>query len=310
MTFNISILNYSKFELEKIKISLSCIGSFNFIDIASHKDLLDSIDKVSSSDIILLDINFPTCTDGLYTLAYLKKNMQLKDIPIIVLNKSDNEEDKSLALKNSANDYIIYPCTLERLEKSLKNFINFDTKTKYSFNNSSVITLSTEDYITREINFSHRFKKNLSIILITPLNLKDTFNTSEKISSSLNSTIYDILTSKLKVSCRSIDTIILNNSNDILLILPFTDSSGAQNVIEKVKLNLSKALDLLNISFNEHFYCVYVTYPDEGKNLETLMSEALKKVSDKIMLEKISRITPVDIKTATNAYTRFNKQKS
>ncbi|HVK97122.1 MAG TPA: response regulator [Flavisolibacter sp.] len=59
-------------------------------------------------DIIFLDINLPKL-DGIELLVTLKKDQNLKAIPVIMLTTSDAEKDIKRAYYNHANCYITKP---------------------------------------------------------------------------------------------------------------------------------------------------------------------------------------------------------
>jgi CheY-like chemotaxis protein len=59
-------------------------------------------------DLILLDINLPRL-DGKEVLAQIKKDPDLKIIPVIMLTTSDSEKDIMDAYYNHANCYITKP---------------------------------------------------------------------------------------------------------------------------------------------------------------------------------------------------------
>lgn len=59
-------------------------------------------------DIILLDHNMPEMT-GLDVLERLQSNSKLKEIPVIFLTGSVNDEDEITALENGAVDYLLKP---------------------------------------------------------------------------------------------------------------------------------------------------------------------------------------------------------
>ena len=117
--------------------------------------------------------------------------------------------------------------------------------------------------------------------------------------------VYNSVIEEVKLSSRYTDTVIFNENKDVLVILPFTDASGASKVVEKIKTNVSKALNKLNVDFNELFYIAYSTFPDDGKNFQGLMKKVIKQVEDKIMLEKITSIGENALDNARSKYNKF-----
>lgn len=64
-------------------------------------------------DIILLDINLPK-KDGKQVLDEIKKDPNLKAIPVVILTSSKAEKDILETYNLHANSYIIKPVTLEK----------------------------------------------------------------------------------------------------------------------------------------------------------------------------------------------------
>ena len=64
-------------------------------------------------DIILLDLNLPK-KDGREVLALIKKDNDLKQIPVVVLTTSEAEEDVLKSDELHANCYVTKPVDLEK----------------------------------------------------------------------------------------------------------------------------------------------------------------------------------------------------
>ena len=64
-------------------------------------------------DIILLDLNLPK-KDGREVLAQIKKDSELKQIPVVVLTTSEAEEDVLKSYELHANCYVTKPVDLEK----------------------------------------------------------------------------------------------------------------------------------------------------------------------------------------------------
>jgi len=64
-------------------------------------------------DLVLLDLNLPRKT-GLEVLEEVKADVELRQIPIVVLTSSDDEHDVLRAYHNHANCYITKPVDMEQ----------------------------------------------------------------------------------------------------------------------------------------------------------------------------------------------------
>ena len=75
-------------------------------------------------DIILLDLNLPK-KSGQEVLEIIKKDEDLKDIPVIILTTSQAEEDILKSYKLHANCYITKPVDFSRFIEIIKQLENF-----------------------------------------------------------------------------------------------------------------------------------------------------------------------------------------
>jgi CheY-like chemotaxis protein len=75
-------------------------------------------------DIILLDLNLPKI-NGTEVLAEIRKDPQLKHIPVIILTTSEAEQDILKAYDLHANCYITKPVNLEQFLTVVRSIENF-----------------------------------------------------------------------------------------------------------------------------------------------------------------------------------------
>jgi CheY-like chemotaxis protein len=71
--------------------------------------------------IILLDLRLPK-VDGLEVLERVRKNDELKMIPIVILTTSDAEMDLDRAYKSNVNSYLVKPLDFNKFSELLKTF--------------------------------------------------------------------------------------------------------------------------------------------------------------------------------------------
>ncbi|MBC8505714.1 MAG: response regulator [Anaerolineales bacterium] len=69
--------------------------------------------------LVLLDINLPKI-DGIEVLRQIKKDPELKTIPVIILSTSDNDEDIERCYGNGANSYIVKPVDFEKFRQAIQ----------------------------------------------------------------------------------------------------------------------------------------------------------------------------------------------
>lgn len=99
-------------------------------------ELLDRSDTAPASqhatvelpDLILLDLNMPF-KDGRTTLVELKGNSGLRQIPVIILTTSANQDDINHCYANGANSYIIKPSLYSELLQVVGNLRSYWVET-------------------------------------------------------------------------------------------------------------------------------------------------------------------------------------
>lgn len=77
-----------------------------------------------SPDLILLDLNLPKM-DGREVLVQIKKDEELKAIPIVILTTSDAEADIVTSYRLHANCYLTKPVQLKAFEDLVKSINDF-----------------------------------------------------------------------------------------------------------------------------------------------------------------------------------------
>jgi CheY-like chemotaxis protein len=75
-------------------------------------------------DVILLDLNLPKM-DGREVLVQIKKDEELKAIPIVILTTSDAEADIVASYRLHANCYLTKPVQLKAFEDLVKSINDF-----------------------------------------------------------------------------------------------------------------------------------------------------------------------------------------
>ena len=101
-----------------IKSLLNQLGYTNIDEAENGKEALAKL-KQSKYDLVLLDWNMPEM-DGITLLQEIRKDPQLKDIPVIMVTAEAKKENVLLAIQSGANNYIVKPFTAETLKDKLE----------------------------------------------------------------------------------------------------------------------------------------------------------------------------------------------
>lgn len=84
--------------------------------------------KARTPDYILLDLNMPR-KDGRQVLAEMRKDEELRHIPVIVLTTSSQEHDVMEAHRLGANAYVVKPVKYGDFETAVSHIDSFWSKT-------------------------------------------------------------------------------------------------------------------------------------------------------------------------------------
>lgn len=80
--------------------------------------------QVFKPDLVLLDLNLPR-KDGREVLAEMKKDPELRRIPVVVLTSSDAETDVLKSYELGANCYITKPVSLSQFQIIVRSIEEF-----------------------------------------------------------------------------------------------------------------------------------------------------------------------------------------
>ncbi|MBN2443428.1 MAG: response regulator [Spirochaetales bacterium] len=103
-----------------ISIPIHCVANGEeLMDLLQHNKLKNLENLPLQTAFILLDLNMPKL-DGRKTLELIKKDENLKKIPIIIFTTSDSEEDISWAYTCGASSFITKPSSFESMVNIMK----------------------------------------------------------------------------------------------------------------------------------------------------------------------------------------------
>ena len=71
-------------------------------------------------DLMILDINMPEVS-GLDLLEFLRRRVEWKNLPVIMLSTEAADVTVDKAMKLGANGYVMKPVTIEELERAVNN---------------------------------------------------------------------------------------------------------------------------------------------------------------------------------------------
>lgn len=290
MNGDIIIMDSSQIYIDTFCRLLYEIGIYNTLTARSYEQYLMLEINLEKADLIILDIAFPTQSEGLQTLKRIRANPKLRNVPVIIvteMRRSDVREELSLY---NISDYIEKPFKPEHLLASIHILTTKEEVEEgpaYDFSNAGAVKLTATAYIERELQVAARLASPLSLLVISPKTAppKEAVSVQEfEESFPLPQLVRNIVQKHL----RSIDQVFLNENDDILAVLPATDSEGAEKALEKIINEVKEHMPPEEAPHSGDYYGVAVSYPQEGKTLDELMQKAFSVINSKKQLERLS----------------------
>ncbi|MDO9528906.1 MAG: response regulator [Syntrophales bacterium] len=90
------------------------------LDFVYHQGKYEDTEKYPRPGLILLDIHLPK-VNGLEVLETLKKDPDVRSIPIIMLTTSSRDEEIVRSYAGGANSYVTKPVDFEEFAKKIKD---------------------------------------------------------------------------------------------------------------------------------------------------------------------------------------------
>jgi len=131
----ILLVDDDKAEMMTVKRALKELNIHN--ELVHHLDGEEALNYLENDTnrgpcVILLDLNMPKMK-GIDFLTAVKANAKLKQIPIIILTISNDEEDKLKCFELCAAGYIVKPTTYEEFIKAMDTLDAYWTLSELPF---------------------------------------------------------------------------------------------------------------------------------------------------------------------------------
>lgn len=125
---SLSVLLIDDDEIERMKFKKVC-KDINFpcsiIEAVNGKQALNFLNNVKNTfNIIILDLHMPIM-NGLELLEDLKSNKQFKNIPIIIMSNSEDNNDLKKCYDFGISGYFTKPAKYSKYSKKVKSVLKY-----------------------------------------------------------------------------------------------------------------------------------------------------------------------------------------
>ncbi len=103
------------------RIIKTLLDQLGFKNVDEAEDGAAALQKLKSGkyDLVITDWNMPNMT-GLELVQEIRKDPELKDIPVLMVTAEAKKENVIAAIKAGVNNYIVKPFTAETLKEKLE----------------------------------------------------------------------------------------------------------------------------------------------------------------------------------------------
>lgn len=94
------------------------------LEVLEANDGVDGLSKLTGKkfDLLVVDINMPIM-DGLKLIDMVRKNVEHKDVPILIITTESAEEDRQRAMALGVNEYLTKPVQSGQIVESAKKLL-------------------------------------------------------------------------------------------------------------------------------------------------------------------------------------------
>jgi hypothetical protein len=280
------------------------MGEYQFIEAQDYSKFLQLKGSLPNIAMAIMDIECPSYSDGVKLILNLR--IFSKDLPILITTKLA-ELGQQITGKYNISEVITKPLNMSRFRLLVSKALHINKEFMYEISDLNPVYSSFEFFLSREISISERYKKKFSMLLITLTEQVEADKTSDMKLSIIKNEILALIKDKKGVKIRNSDILFSSSKGDIAVILPFTDADAALNVKNRLKSAFEKYFSSAGIRMNEVLYMVTLTYPDDGKDIASMMESAYNRLESKEILEKLSSILHKNHRSSSWKYLPYVK---
>ena len=239
-SMTIMIVDYTKDNIDILKKFLTKFG-FKITAALSGELALDLIPKLKP-DLILLDVMMPGI-DGYEVCIRLKKDKDLKNIPVIFITAKGDTEDILEGFGVGAVDYIMKPFRLEEVYVRVKTHLILSAALKKLTLDSETDPLTglfnRRTFMQKIKNEALRFKRTQKFfsILFGDIDLFKKIN--DTYGHLAGDAILVSISHILNTEKREIDQVARWGGEEFLILLPETNLKGAVQLGNKIRKSIS-----------------------------------------------------------------------
>ncbi|QJR80182.1 diguanylate cyclase [Alteromonas pelagimontana] len=195
-------------------------------------------------DLILLDMVMPEF-DGKAACSLLKQSVKTKNIPVIFVTSSQDEQTQNECWEVGASDFVVKPVTpstlIHRIKNQLQSKLRVDLLQKMTYKDpltevyNRVYLEQEVPHIIKQVN---RDRRRLGVIVVDIDYFKKYNDTLGHLQG--DKCLKEVASSLQKSLHRPLDRLIRFGGEEFLVLLPFVDEAGVITVAERLRINIAQ----------------------------------------------------------------------
>ena len=260
--------------------------SYHLETVKTGEEALERVQQ-ERFDLVLLDVLLPG-QDGFEVCRQLKGLHQTQDMQIVLITCLPDLENKVRGVELGADDYLIKPVNIRELKARMKVLIKkkrcldqLRSNYEQALNSASYDGLTGlhnqtyfKQFLELEIKRAERQRYPIGLMII---DLDDFKKVNDQLGHFSGDLILKELAQLVKNTIREIDLAARYGGDEFVVVLPYTDSSEAVQIVERIQQTLVRWVGLeenplgrepITLSIGVAFY------PHHGATLEALIRKA------------------------------------
>lgn len=276
MGFN--ILTIDEYELTNLELSGMLGGmDINIVNVKNELEARKFLDeKGDSIDAVIWAVNNKRVQIS-DLIEKFKGSGESRNIPVVVVSEVMDRNYIIRAIESGVDEYIVRPFEKETVRRKICRVLNipYEEPLESKINDiliDDIVSFNFSEMYSREIAAASRGNYPMSIVLVTIVNIDPNRVFQEELNS-----IISIFKRVIKTRIRNTDTVFQFGSNNLIILLPFSDVEGAEKVEEKINKMFFSHSMIKKKNGSLRLFTASVTYPNDGKIKEKLLAKLREK---------------------------------
>lgn len=271
----------------KTKLELSIFLKGYNVEFIHVKDVVSAITKIvelrDSLKLMVIDIDSDII--NLDSIKILKEKEICRNIPLVITSIHKEKNFIMNAIKTGAMEYIAKPLNEESVIEKINEIIGLSKENKgveeEIYEEEEILEYSLKDILSIHLKSMNRGNTPLSIIMMRLINTKETKQVKKR-------QILDVIIKAVKTKLRETDVIIKYSSENLLVLLPFTDSYGV-TLVERKMREFFIENTLVNYKADGFILATSsVSLPNDGSDRDYIIEKLKSKLQPTMFFSKES----------------------